>query len=214
MALKQYIKVEERHHLKLDQDDRFNKRNYEGLCAQLNSENLSERRWAIRDLSEYPQATSALFGLLEKEPEVSEREALFDCLQYIGGVQVIDGLLHLLHSDNAGLRNGAIEILQSKPEEVAEHIEELLTDLDSDIRIFALDILQKLAHIQIPEWLIGVVNNEQHVNVLATAVDRLAEVGTAEMVPELEALKQRFSSENFLCFAIDMAITRIQGKGD
>lgn len=212
MALKQYIKIEERHHLKLEREDRFNKRNYEGLCAQLNSENLSERRWAIRDLSEYPQATSDLFSLLEKEPEVSEREALFDSLQYIGGEQVIDGFLHLLHSENAGLRNGAIEILQSKPEGVAEHIEELLNDSDSDIRIFAIDILQKLTHLQTPEWLISVVNKEQHINVLANAVDRLAEVGTPEMVPELEALKQRFSGEDFLCFAIDMAIVRIQGN--
>jgi len=212
MALKQYIKVEERHQLELENEERFKKRDYEGLIEQLNSETLSERRWAIRDLSEYPEATGYLFDLLGKEPEVAEREALFDSLQHIGGEPVIDGLLDLLHSENAGLRNGAIEILQSKPDGVAEHIEELLNDLDSDMRIFAIDILQKLAHSKTPEWLISVVNKEQHINVLATAVDRLAEVGTLDMLPELERLKQRFIGEDYLCFAIDMAIARIQGN--
>jgi len=32
------------------------------------------------------------------------------------------------------------------------------------------------------------------------------------MLPELERLKQRFIGEDYLCFAIDMAIARIQGN--
>jgi len=211
MAIKQYIKVEDREHLPLEHESRNNRRNYSGLCEQLSSKEVTERRWAIRDLSGYPESAPDLLKLLESNPCLAEREALFDSLQLIGGETVIKGALQLLHSEYAGLRNGAIEILQSKPDMTGEHIEELLTDSDSDIRIFAIDILQKLPHEKTPEWLIGVIKYDKHINVLASAVDRLAEVGTKEMIPELEGLKQKFNEESYLCFAIDLAITRIQG---
>ena len=95
------------------------------------------------------------------------------------------------------------------PEGVALHIIELLNDRDSDVRIFAIDILQQLAHPQTPEWLLSVLKDETHINVIATAVDRLAEVGTSDMLPALKALKLRFPNEPYLDFAVQTAIRRI-----
>ncbi len=191
-------------------EHRHSSRDYDGLVKELGSANPVERRWAARDLVDYSEAVGVLLAALADEPEHSVREAVFDSLQQIGGEVVVSGMIPLLRLEDAELRNNAIEVLQSMPEGVALHIIELLNDQDSDVRIFAVDILQVLAHPQTPEWLLSVLKDETHINVIATAVDRLAEVGTLEMLPELEAIKQRFPEEAYLAFAVDTAIRRIK----
>jgi len=185
-------------------------RDYVTLLAELQSESVAERRDAVRELADYPQSVAALLNVLDEEPDHLVREALLMSLQQIGGETVVSGLINLLRSEDAVLRNGAIEVLQDMPEGVALHMLELLNDQDSDVRIFAIDILQQLAHPQAPEWLLSVLKDETHINVVTTAVDRLAEVGRPEMVPELEAIKARFPDEPYLAFAVDLASRRIE----
>lgn len=193
------------------QKTRQTSRDFNGLVIELSSDNPTERRWAARDLAEYNDASEILLSALIKETEHMVQEAIFDSLEVIGGEMVVSGLLPLLRSEEVSLRNGVIGVLQSMPESVALHIIELLNDTDSDVRIFAIDILQVLAHPDTPLWLLSILKDEAHVNVVATAVDRLAEVGTPEMVDELQALKLRFPEEAYLHFAIDTAISRIKG---
>ena len=191
--------------------ERQNTRDYAGLLQQLESSDPSKRRWGARDLANYPQAVDPLLRQIAVETEHPVREAIFDSLQQIGGAAVVSGLIPLLRNEDAGVRNGAIEVLQAMPEDVAPHIVGLLNDGDSDVRIFAIDILQQLAHPQTPLWLLSVLKDETHINVIAAAVDRLAEVGTTDMLPELKALKLRFPDESYLLFAIQTAIDRIEG---
>ncbi len=185
-------------------------RDYAGLVKSLESGDPMKRRWAARDLAAWPEAVEKLLTALQDETEHPVREAIFDSLGLIGGEAVVSGLIPILRLEDAALRNGAIEVLQSIPEAVALHIIELLNDQDSDVRIFAIDILQQLAHPRTPEWLLSVLKDETHVNVVATAVDRLAEVGTPDMVSDLEAIKQRFPDEPYLAFAVDTAVRRIE----
>lgn len=192
------------------ENQRDHDRDFAGLLEDLVSQDAVRRRWAARDLAAYPDAVDALLAALGNEDEHAVREAIFDSLSSIGGDRVVTGMIPLLSSEDAALRNATIEVLQSMPESVALHIIELLNDQDSDVRIFAIDILQQLAHPQTPEWLLSVLKDESHINVVATAVDRLAEVGTPEMVPVLEALKQRFPNEPYLTFAVDTAVRRIR----
>jgi len=191
--------------------ERQSTRDYAGLLQQLESSDPSKRRWGARDLANYPQAVDPLLGRILVETEHPVREAIFDSLQQIGGPAVVSGLIPLLRNEDAAVRNGAIEVLQAMPEDVAPHIVELLNDSDSDVRIFAIDILQQLAHPQTPQWLLSVLKDETHINVIAAAVDRLAEVGTTDMLSELKALKLRFPDESYLQFAIQTAIDRIEG---
>ena len=191
--------------------ERQNTRDYAGLLQQLEASDPSKRRWGARDLANYPQAVDPLLRQIAVETEHPVREAIFDSLQQIGGAAVVSGLIPLLRNEDAAVRNGAIEVLQAMPEDVAPHIVGLLNDSDSDVRIFAIDILQQLAHPQTPLWLLSVLKDETHINVIATAVDRLAEVGTTDMLPELKALKLRFPDESYLLFAIQTAIDRIEG---
>jgi len=190
-------------------DQRRQSRNMAGLLEQLEHEDITSRRWAARDLSAHRHSAPYLCERLLHETEQSVREAIFDSLLKIGDEAVVEGLLPLLHSEDAALRNGVIELMQDLPAQISPHIERLLQDPDSDVRIFAIDILKVLAHPKTPIWLQQVLRNEQHINVLATAVDRIAEVGTPEMIPDLLALKQRFSDQAYIGFAVDTAINRI-----
>lgn len=181
------------------------------LLQALDSDDAAARRWAARDLASYPEAASGLCGRLPLENELAVREAILDSLLQIGNEQVVVCLLALLRSDDAALRNGVIEVMQSLPDAVAPHMQGLFDDPDSDVRIFAIDILQVLQHRDAPSWLLQVVEKDRHVNVVAAAVDRLAEVGTPDMVDALERVRERWSGQAFICFAIDAAIERIRG---
>jgi HEAT repeat protein len=85
----------------------------------------------------------------------------------------------------------------------------LLADPDSDLRIFAVNILESLRHPEVEQWLAQVIEQDPHVNVCATAVDLLGEVGSAAALEPLRRLKQRFAAEPYIQFAADLAIKRV-----
>lgn len=184
---------------------------FQDLLALLNSQQEDERRLAARSLSEYPVAVPALLNALSREPHIRVKCAILVSLQCIGGHRVLEGLLPFLRSENAALRNGVIEILQGMPNEIAHYIEDLLEDPDSDVRIFAIDILQTLAHPKTPQWLLKVISKDPHINVVATALDRLTEVGTPEMKDSITAVKQRFPNEPYIDFVVTLALKQLAG---
>ncbi|QEP43770.1 HEAT repeat domain-containing protein [Ectothiorhodospiraceae bacterium BW-2] len=187
-------------------------RTLEELRQLLQQGEAAERRWAARDLASCGEAAvEGLIRALPAETVLVVREAILDALLTIGGRGVIEGLIPLLRSDDAALRNGVIEVLQGMPDDIAPYMAQILADEDSDVRIFAIDILQMLSHRSGPQWLLEVIERESHVNVLAAAIDRLAEVGTPEMIPALERLRQQWQQQPFISFAIKAAIQRING---
>jgi HEAT repeat protein len=117
-----------------------------------------------------------------------------------------------LRSDDTALRNGAIEALQEMADSIAPHLRGLLNDPDSDVRIFAVNILGALRLADAPNLLAEVIRGETHINVCAAAIDALAEIGDFGVIPDLEALRTRFAADAFMAFAIDTAIRRIQGQ--
>jgi len=182
------------------------------LLADLTGEEPSVRRAAARGLAAYPEAAMAACDRLEVEGSPSVQAVLFTTLIHLQSPAVAGRLAALLRSEDAPLRNAAIEALQEMPDAVAPHFKNLLSDGDSDVRIFAVNILGALRHAQAPEWLAGVVRADQHVNVCAAAVDALAEIGGPEALEDLDALRHRFHGNTFMEFAIDAAIRRIEGQ--
>ncbi|WP_119395098.1 HEAT repeat domain-containing protein [Salinibius halmophilus] len=182
---------------------------FEALVELLNHGSMAEKRLAARDLADHPNGRSELILALQNETDVAVLEAILDSLQQHFDAQLANDLLDYLRSENVFVRNEVIGILQNYPDFVGPHILALLNDVDSDVRIFAVDILQLLAHPDTPQWLLSVIKDEQHINVVAAAVDRLAEVGTPEMIPELQALTERFPNQPYLSFAVKTAIHRI-----
>ncbi|MGD0429795.1 MAG: HEAT repeat domain-containing protein [Acetobacteraceae bacterium] len=187
-------------------------RGQEQWLADLASNDTSIRRQAAQALSRMPDAVAGICAHLANERSLSVRSIILTGLIVHKSPAVVRGLLPLLGSEDANLRNGAIEALQQMPDEVAPHVEAMLADPDSDVRIFAVDVLSALPHPMVPEWLRRVVTLDPHVNVCAAALDALAEAGQPEVIPALEKLADRFSDVAFIQFAVDAAIRRIRGR--
>ena len=190
-------------------DERQTPRDFDGLIQELDSRDSAARRWAARDLAGHPNASSPLLIRLQRETEVSVREVILTALMRIADPAAIAGLVVCLRSEDANLRNEAIEAMKALPIEVAPIMRGLLIDQDPDVRIFAINILESLRHPDVEAWLIDVIEHEPMVNVCGTAVDLLSEVGSTSSHDALERLKARFASEPYIQFTAALALKRI-----
>jgi HEAT repeat protein len=191
------------------QDERKQKRDCSDLLVELSDANPTARRWAARDLIDCPDCVSVLVEQLKIEPELSVREVILTTLTRLGDPAAVAGLVDCLRSEDAALRNEAVEAMKQLPDEVAPIMLGLLADADPDVRIFAVNVLESLCHPEVESWLIEVIERDAHVNVCATAVDLLGEVGTPAALGSLERFKARFADEPYIQFAADLALKRI-----
>lgn len=179
------------------------------LLDSLQSDDPHTRRRAVRALDQYPDSVENLCDLLAEETTLSVLEATFHTLSCINTTDVVHHLIPLLHSDSAHVRNGVITTLQNMPNITAEYIDRLLRDEDPDIRIFALNILQSMPHPDVPQWALRVAVEDEHINVVGSALECLMDTGTPDMIPTLHKLAERFTEDPFIGFVIDETIQRI-----
>lgn len=201
--------VKPAHTVHSSHDERGRGRDLAGLIAQLSHVDATVRRWAARDLAEHPQSSEALVAQLGKETEYSVRALILASLARVADTCAVNGLATCLRSEDARLRNEAVEAMQSLPHAIAPLMSSLLSDADPDVRILAVNILESLRHPNVEQWLLDVIDRDTHVNVCATAVDLLGEVGTTKAHDALLRLKQRFLNEPYIQFATDLALKRI-----
>ena len=190
--------------------DRGFPRHVDGLVAQLRGGDAEQRRWAVRDLTSHPQAAAALGAQLLVERDAAVREALFLALGTMASDEAVSALLPLLRSEDARLRNGAIEVLSGLPRVVGPRISALLLDTDVDVRIFTVNLLGELRHEQVTQWLQQVLLSDREVNVVAAAIEVMAETGQPEHIDALRETRRRFADDPFIGFAADVAIERIR----
>jgi HEAT repeat protein len=193
----------------ITREERKQTRDFGNLIAELSDPNPAARRWAARDLADCPDAGCALVERLGKEADVSVRQVIITTLTRLGDDVAVEGLVQCLRSEDAALRNEAIDAMKLLPDEVAPVMRGLLTDSDPDVRIFAVNILESLRHPMVETWLIEVIQGDGHVNVCAAAVDLLGEVGSVAAREALLDLKARISDEPYIQFAADLALRRI-----
>jgi len=184
-------------------------RDLKELMAELEQASPTVRRSAVRELSEFEDSAEILIDRLKHDEDPSVRDAILTSLIRLGNSFAVIGLVECLRSEDAALRNEVIEAMKQLPEKVARIMGDLLSDKDSDMRIYAVNILESLHHVQVETWLDGVIEHDTHVNVCATAVDLLGEVGTPASRTALNHLKARFPDEPYICFAVDLALKRI-----
>jgi HEAT repeat protein len=190
-------------------DERKQARDCANLFAELENADPKARRWAARDLTDCPDASATLVARLQREEDVSVREVILTTLTALGDEIAVEGLVDCLRSEDAGLRNEAIEAMKQLPDEVALIMRALLADTSPDVRIFAVNILESLRHPEVESWLISVIEEDPQLNVCATAVDLLGEVGSAAAQEPLLRLKARYADEPYIQFAADLALKRI-----
>ena len=178
-------------------------------AGKLLTENAEERWAAARDLAGRPEGVSALAEALKEETDANVREAILTSLARSGGPAAVDAILPLVRSDDAGLRTAALDALRLMPQALAEHLDVVLTDADTDVRILACDLARQLPGPLATQLLSGVLLNDPDVNVCAAAVDVLAEAGDRDTLPALAACESRFAASPFLAFAIGVVRQRI-----
>ena len=179
------------------------------LRATLSSPDAEVRWSAARALGGRADAVAALAQALGAEQVARVREAIMTALLRIGDDASVRALLPYLRSQDAGQRASAIEALQALPEAIMPFMAELVGDNDTDVRILATELARNMAAKDANRVLCGLLENEQHPNVCAAAVDVLAEVGTRDAIPTLKACAKRFSNTPFLPFAVATTIARI-----
>ena len=191
------------------EEERKQARDCESLAAELENANPTSRRWAARDLADCPAASAALVNRLQREEDISVREVILTSLTSLGDEVAVAGLVDCLRSEDVALRNEAIEAMKQLPDEVEPIMLGLLADTTPDVRIFAVNILESLRHPEVESWLIAVIDSDSHLNVCATAVDLLGEVGSSAAQEALLRLKTRYADEPYIQFAADLALKRI-----
>lgn len=194
-----------------DRDDRRYSRDLAGLAAALNDEDSDTRRWAARDLVEFPKACPELVTRLHVELDPSVRGVLFTTLIYLGSPDAVLGMITCLRSEDASVRNEAIEAMKQLPDVVAPLMNDLLSDSDFTVRLFAVNILVSLAHSDVEQWLITLLDHEMNVNVCAAALDVLVEIGGKNAEASVIAVQSRFPGEAYIQFATELALKRIGG---
>ena len=180
------------------------------LAATLESADAAGRRQAARALAHCPAASTALVGRLKREADGSVREIILNTLVGLDDPAAVSGLVDCLRSEDAALRNETIEAFKQLGSKVDPILHSLLSDPDPDVRIFVVNILDSARHAEAESWLIKVIEEDPHVNVCATAVDLLCGVGTAAAIEPLLRLKARFTSDEYIRFASDLALKRIR----
>jgi HEAT repeat protein len=184
----------------------------EALLHALESSRAEERRAAARALASRPDAFEPLACALRQENEAVVVTALFAALGAMRDQRYVDLLASLLASDDALVRNQAVEAWQALGEDEAVRAAQLLAHADPDVRIFAISVLRAVPVRRAEPPLLALLDTEADPNVCAAAVDLLAEVGSSTAVDRLRSLAQRFVDEDSLRFAIDFAIAQMGGR--
>jgi len=183
---------------------------FDALLARLAAGDPAARRAAAHDLAGQAQAVPALAEALGAERDRSVASAILGALAAIGSEESVSVLAGCLRSEDAWLRNGAIEQLRALPAQVAPVMAHLLVDWDRDVRILAVGILDTLRHERVEEWLLQLIDADGDVNVCGAALDVLAEIATDAARGPVERLLARFPHEPYLKFVGELLLGRLE----
>ncbi|RAN44253.1 hypothetical protein RB25_20590 [Herbaspirillum rubrisubalbicans] len=180
--------------------------------ASLQAADPALRRSAAQTLAGQPEAVPVILDALERESSLAVRTALLDSLAATPGDEAVQALAGCLRSEDAWLRNAAIDLLRGMPEQVAPVIAHMLIDPETDIRILAVGILDTLRHARVEDWLLQLIDAETEVNVCGAALEVLTTIGTPAAIGPVTTLMRRFSDEPYITFAGRLLLNRL-GRG-
>jgi HEAT repeat protein len=95
------------------------------------------------------------------------------------------------------------------PKACENHVSALLADPDPDIRILACELAREVSSDAMAMLLLNLIDTDPAVNVCASAIDVLAEIGSPAGIPALERCVLRFPDQPFLSFAVRVATARL-----
>jgi HEAT repeat protein len=183
----------------------------EVLEQQLTGPDPEGRRAAARELDGCAAAVPALLERLGVEPERIVWDAILTTLVGHDTPAVAAGLAAHLASEDAGLRSAVADALALMPESVPTLMPGLLADPDPDIRIMTAMVLANLQHAEAEAWLITMIRDDPHANVVTAAIDALLPSARAEHATLLREAMQRLPGDPFLRFVVESVLARLVG---
>ncbi len=138
---------------------------------------------------------------------IGVQEAVDRALRKIGGPEVVHAVIPLLRSDDAPVRNVAMDILRDQGKTDLEALVTLLHDNDVDIRIFASDILGSTASACAVAPLGRALLHDPEVNVRYQAAVSL---GTLAFPEAADSLNQALQDEEWVQFSVIEALTALR----
>ena len=181
----------------------------EEITKAISSGTLDERWAAARAAAELPSGVAILDKALATETAPRVREAIFTSLAKVCTPASAAVVAPYVRSDDPEIRTAALDALRAMPEATAPHLAGLLHDADTDVRLLACELVRNQPADVANRLLAALLTSEPEANVCAAAVEVLAEIGDASVLPVLAQCAARFPGDPFLGFAIGMARDRI-----
>jgi hypothetical protein len=169
----------------------------------------ADARWSAARRMTAPDDVGALAAALDREADPRVREAILTSLARIGDAASARAVAGHVRSDDAALRTAALDALRGMPRGVMACLPGLLADPDSDVRLLACELARDAPGPEPARLLCELIERDAEANVVAAAVDVLAEVGGREALPALGRCAARFADQPFLAFSIRVASERI-----
>lgn len=180
-----------------------------------NSYESDKKDYAIEEISKLPQGAQYLVSVIASYNDSDNKDILTKIASIISTMDPddapIEKIMELLKQDNAYIRNLGISMLRNFGDAIKYYIVKFLIGDDRDLRIFAINVLGDVDFASSRDMLVELLETEEDINVAMTAVDYMGEIGEPEDIPLLKSLKERFNGDVYAEFAVDGAITLIEG---
>ncbi|MBF0482203.1 MAG: HEAT repeat domain-containing protein [Desulfovibrionaceae bacterium] len=182
----------------------------QAIIADLQSPQPHVQREAARSAGELrlAEALPHLARLIESA-NLGVQEAADYALRKIGGKEVVAAVSPLLRSDDAPVRNIAMDILREVGSQDFPALVDLLHDQDADIRIFTADILGSSRNVMAVAPLCEALLKDPEVNVRYQAAVSLGELARREAA---KCLNKALGDEEWVQFAVIEALAKIRDE--
>jgi HEAT repeat protein len=159
--------------------------------GKLQGADETERAYAAEDLG-YLNLAACVPALLERlggEPALAVRDAIFQALIRIDGDAPIEGCIRLFGSEEAQIRNQAVDVLRRKGARSIPFLNAAMRDGDKDIRKLVLDVLSGIPACDTGP-IYAAALSDRDPNVVITAVENLGRIRAVEFRSRIEDLLQ------------------------
>lgn len=140
-------------------------------------------------------------------PNIGVQESVDRALRKIGGPAVVHGVIPLLRSDEAPVRNIAMDLLRALGNSDMPTLQRLMQDDDEDVRIFTADILGSTGSALAVPSLCHALLNDPEANVRYQAAVSLGQLAFTEAAPYLN---KALGDEEWVQFSVIEALTKIK----
>ena len=144
-----------------------------------------------------------------QNPDIGVQEAVDRALRKIGGPQVASAVVPLLRSEDAPVRNIAMDLLREVGATDIDSLFQLLHDQDPDMRIFAADILGSTGSVLAVAPLRGALLRDPEVNVRYQAAVSLGSLAFPEAA---DSLNKALEDEEWVQFSVIEALIKIRAE--